>query len=80
MNNIKTLKPHISLNVKNVEASIEFYQKLFDIEPAKVRTGYAKFDAQNPLLNLALNEAAYLIMSAARFRISESRLLRPKTF
>jgi len=59
MNNIKTLKPHISLNVKNVEASIEFYQKLFDIEPAKVRTGYAKFDAQNPLLNLALNEAAY---------------------
>ena len=59
MNNIKTLKPHISLNVKNVKNSVEFYQKLFDIKPAKVRTGYAKFDAQNPSLNLALNEAAY---------------------
>ena len=59
MNNIKTLKPHISLNVKNVKNSVEFYQKLFGIEPAKVRTGYAKFDAQNPQLNLALNEVAY---------------------
>lgn len=59
MNTIKTLKPHISLKVKNVEASIEFYQKLFGIEPAKVRTGYAKFDAQNPQLNLALNQASY---------------------
>ena len=59
MNNIKTLKPHISLNVKNIQTSIEFYQKLFGIEPSKVRTGYAKFDVQNPPLNLALNEFAY---------------------
>jgi catechol 2,3-dioxygenase-like lactoylglutathione lyase family enzyme len=59
MNNIKTLKAHVSLNVKNVETSIAFYQKLFGIEPAKVRTGYAKFDVQNPPLNLALNEFAY---------------------
>jgi len=59
MNNIKTLKPHVSLNVKNVQTSIEFYQKLFGIEPSKVRTGYAKFDAQNPPLNFTLNEAAY---------------------
>ncbi len=56
---VKTLKAHISLNVKNVENSIEFYQKLFGIEPAKVRRGYAKFDVQNPPLNLALNEFSY---------------------
>jgi len=59
MKNIKTLKPHISLNVKDVKKSIEFYQKLFGIEPAKVRTGYARFDAQDPPLNLALNEFLY---------------------
>ncbi|MGI8470426.1 MAG: ArsI/CadI family heavy metal resistance metalloenzyme [Pyrinomonadaceae bacterium] len=59
MNTIKTLKPHISLNVKNVEASIEFYKKLFGIEPSKIRTGYAKFDVQNPPLNFALNEFPY---------------------
>ena len=59
MNTIKTLKPHVSLNVRNVGTSIEFYQKLFGIEPVKVRTGYAKFDVQNPPLNLALNESVY---------------------
>lgn len=59
MNGIKTLKPHVSLNVKNVGTSIEFYRKFFGIEPSKVRTGYAKFDAQNPSLNLTLNEGDY---------------------
>ena len=56
---VNTLKGHVSLNVNNVENSIEFYQKLFGIEPAKVRVGYAKFDVQNPPLNLALNKASF---------------------
>ncbi len=59
MENIKTLKPHVSLNVRDVKKSIEFYQKLFGIELAKVRTGYAKFDVLNPPLNLALNETSF---------------------
>ncbi len=53
---VKALKPHVSINVRNVTESVEFYRKMFGIEPAKVRTGYAKFDVQNPPLNLALNE------------------------
>lgn len=57
MNQVDFLKPHISLNVQNISASVAFYKKLFGIEPLKVRTGYAKFDVQNPPLNLALNEA-----------------------
>lgn len=36
---IKTLKPHISLNVKNVVESVEFYKKLFGIEPMKFIQG-----------------------------------------
>jgi hypothetical protein len=40
----------------NVSQSIEFYRKMLGIKPAKVRTGYAKFDVQNQLLNVALNE------------------------
>lgn len=64
---IKTLKPHISLNVKNVVESVEFYKKLFGIEPVKFiygkstagkGFGYAKFDVQNPALNFVLNEVA----------------------
>ena len=36
---IKALKPHISLNVRNVEASVEFYEKLFGIAPVKFIKG-----------------------------------------
>src|SRR4051794_13184572 len=51
------IKPHIALNVANVTASIEFYRKMFGIRPTKVRTGYAKFDLQEPPLNFTLNQA-----------------------
>ncbi|HKX32786.1 MAG TPA: ArsI/CadI family heavy metal resistance metalloenzyme [Blastocatellia bacterium] len=55
---VNTIKAHISLNVRNLEESVEFYKKMLGIEPSKVRTGYAKFDVQNPPLNLALNESS----------------------
>lgn len=53
---ITALKAHIGINVRNVETSVGFYKKMLGIEPSKVRTGYAKFDVQNPPLNLTLNE------------------------
>ncbi|MGI8565673.1 MAG: ArsI/CadI family heavy metal resistance metalloenzyme, partial [Pyrinomonadaceae bacterium] len=56
---VQALKAHVALNVKNVEASIEFYRKVFGIEPSKVRVGYAKFDVENPPLNLTLNERQF---------------------
>lgn len=55
---IESLKAHISLNVSNIERSVDFYRKMLGIEPCKVRPGYAKFDVANPPLNLALNETA----------------------
>lgn len=55
-NSVKALKAHLALNVRDVEKSAEFYRKLLGIEPSKVRTGYAKFDVQNPPLNLTLNQ------------------------
>lgn len=51
-------KAHVAIHVKHVAASIEFYRKLFGIEPNKVRSGYAKFDVANPPINFTLNEAA----------------------
>ncbi|HVR43080.1 MAG TPA: ArsI/CadI family heavy metal resistance metalloenzyme [Thermoanaerobaculia bacterium] len=62
---VQALKPHVSINVRNVAASIEFYTKMLGIEPAKVRTGYAKFDLENPRLNLALNEVPDLASAGA---------------
>jgi catechol 2,3-dioxygenase-like lactoylglutathione lyase family enzyme len=56
---INTLKAHLAINVRNVEQSIEFYKKMLGVEPSKVRTGYAKFDVQNPPLNLTLNQVPF---------------------
>ena len=56
---INILKAHLAINVRNVNESIEFYKKMFGIEPSKVRTGYAKFDVANPPLNFTLNQVPF---------------------
>ena len=56
---VQTLKVHLAVNVRNVEQSVGFYKKMFGIEPSKVRTGYAKFDVQNPPLNFTLNQVPF---------------------
>ena len=56
---VRAIKAHLALNVKSVAQSIEFYKNLLGIEPSKVRTGYAKFNVENPPLNLTLNEARF---------------------
>ena len=53
---VNSLKAHISIRVRDVEKSIDFYRKLFGIEPSKIRAGYAKFDVTNPPLNFSLNQ------------------------
>jgi catechol 2,3-dioxygenase-like lactoylglutathione lyase family enzyme len=53
---VQALKAHIAMNVNDVQRSVNFYRRLFGIEPSKVRRGYAKFDISNPPLNLTLNE------------------------
>jgi catechol 2,3-dioxygenase-like lactoylglutathione lyase family enzyme len=58
-NTVQALKAHLALNVRNVQTSLDFYRKMLNLEPSKVRTGYAKFDVQNPPLNLTLNEVAF---------------------
>lgn len=55
---VKTLKAHLALNVADVKQSVQFYKKLLDLDPSKEREGYAKFDVQNPPLNLTLNQAS----------------------
>ena len=59
MDGINTLKAHLAINVRDVEASIGFYKKMLGIEPSKVRPGYAKFDVQAPPLNFTLNQVPF---------------------
>ena len=49
-------KPHVSLNVSNVERSVAFYSKFFGVEPVKLKPDYAKYDLVEPALNFTMNE------------------------
>lgn len=46
----------LALNVDDLDASIAFYSRLFDTEPAKVRPGYANFAVTDPPVKLVLME------------------------
>ncbi|WP_459502253.1 ArsI/CadI family heavy metal resistance metalloenzyme [Bacillus sp. C1] len=46
---------HIGINVTSLEKSIEFYSKVFGVQPVKVKEDYAKFLLENPGLNFTLN-------------------------
>jgi catechol 2,3-dioxygenase-like lactoylglutathione lyase family enzyme len=58
-NTVRALKAHLAINVRDVEASTDFYRRMLGLEPSKVRAGYAKFDVENPPLNLTLNQVPF---------------------
>lgn len=49
-------RPHVSLNVRNVERSLPFYRVLFGCRPTKLRSDYAKFELEQPPVNFTLNQ------------------------
>lgn len=46
----------LALNVDDLDRAVDFYSKLFDTAPAKLRPGYANFAIENPPLKLVLFE------------------------
>ncbi|MFE1769925.1 ArsI/CadI family heavy metal resistance metalloenzyme [Streptomyces sp. NPDC059008] len=46
----------LALSVSDLDASVEFYARLFGVEPAKRRPGYANFALAEPPLKLVLIE------------------------
>jgi predicted enzyme related to lactoylglutathione lyase len=46
----------LALNVSDLDQAVEFYSKLFTVEPAKRRPGYANFAIDSPPLKLVLIE------------------------
>ncbi len=59
------LFPHVAIYTPNLEASLKFYRAFFGVEPKKVKTGYAKFELQNPKWNFTLNQIAAQAQGAA---------------
>jgi catechol 2,3-dioxygenase-like lactoylglutathione lyase family enzyme len=84
-------KLHVSLNVADVAASVEFYRKFFGAEPVKLKADYAKFDLAEPSVNFTLNQVPSMpggtlnhlgiqvesteVVLAARKRLQEAGLL-----
>jgi catechol 2,3-dioxygenase-like lactoylglutathione lyase family enzyme len=52
-------KLHLSLDVENLEQSVRFYSALFDAPPTKLKPGYAKFDLDQPAINLTMQQASH---------------------
>jgi catechol 2,3-dioxygenase-like lactoylglutathione lyase family enzyme len=48
------MRLQLALNVADLDEAIDFYSRMFDAEPAKVRDGYANFAIDQPPLKLVL--------------------------
>lgn len=81
-------KAHLALNVNDLERSVRFYQTLFGVPPVKHKPGYAKFDLEDPPLNLtlqcgkpvrsngALNHLGIQVASTQQVMAAKERLAR----
>jgi catechol 2,3-dioxygenase-like lactoylglutathione lyase family enzyme len=49
------MKMHVGINVTDLDKSIEFYTRVFNSEPVKIKSDYAKFLLDDPGLNFTLN-------------------------
>ncbi len=66
---MKVLKPHLSLNISDIERSVAFYERAFGVAASKRRPGYAKFDLDSPALNLTMQEAPRTGVNASHFGV-----------
>lgn len=46
---------HVHVHVKDLPASIAFYNRLFDAQPARVEADYAKWMLEDPRVNFAIS-------------------------
>lgn len=69
---MSVLKPHVSLNVSNIDRSVSFYEKAFGVAVTKRRPGYAKFDLEVPSLNLTMLEAPRTGQNVSHFGVQVS--------
>ncbi|MFK7919838.1 MAG: ArsI/CadI family heavy metal resistance metalloenzyme [Ilumatobacter sp.] len=48
------MRLQLALNVRDLDAAVDFYSNMFDATPAKRRPGYANFAIEQPPLKLVL--------------------------
>jgi catechol 2,3-dioxygenase-like lactoylglutathione lyase family enzyme len=50
------MRLQLALNVADLDEAIDFYSKMFDTAPYKVKPGYANWEVENPPLKLVIFE------------------------
>jgi catechol 2,3-dioxygenase-like lactoylglutathione lyase family enzyme len=50
------MRLQLALNVADLDKAVDFYTRMFGVEPAKIRPGYANFAIADPPLKLVLFE------------------------
>lgn len=50
------MRIQLALNVSNLDEAVDFYSKMFSVEPTRRRPGYANFAIDEPPLKLVLFE------------------------
>lgn len=63
------MRPHISLDVRDVSKSVAFYEKVFGVKPQKQVVDYAKFDLKTPALNFSLVSSTGAVSAVDHLRI-----------
>jgi predicted enzyme related to lactoylglutathione lyase len=53
---MSTTRVQLALNVTDLSEAVEFYRRMFNVEPRKMRDGYANFAVKDPPLKLVLIE------------------------
>jgi catechol 2,3-dioxygenase-like lactoylglutathione lyase family enzyme len=75
---IPAVRFHMSLNVNDLERSVAFYKILFNVEPAKLRKDYAKFETDEPPLVVSLEpngRSGGGTLNHVGFRMTDARQL-----
>ena len=57
----QTKRFHIHVGVKDLEASVQFYSTLFGVQPAKLKSDYAKWILEDPRLNFAISTKSNVV-------------------
>ena len=52
------MRLQLALNVADLDEAIAFYTRMFGVDPAKIKPGYANFAIEQPPLKLVLFEGA----------------------
>ena len=74
-------RAQLALNVDDLDEAVTFYSKLFGVQPAKLKPGYANFAIAEPPLKLVLSRTPARVApsTTSAWRSSRRRRCTPRS-